>query len=58
MKLKETIALQKLKKQAVVIEQLVILAVSTSPITRADDGMYLNSVFYLKAVDTVGNYSK
>ncbi|XP_033639059.1 serine/arginine repetitive matrix protein 2-like [Asterias rubens] len=37
LKLKETIALQKLKKQAVVIEQLVILAVSTSPITRADD---------------------
>ncbi|XP_022091870.1 uncharacterized protein LOC110979963 [Acanthaster planci] len=37
LKLKETIALQKLKKQAVIIEQLVVLSVSSTPITRADD---------------------
>ncbi|XP_038053349.1 serine/arginine repetitive matrix protein 2-like [Patiria miniata] len=37
LKLKETVALQKLKKQAVIIEQLLVLAVTSTPITRADD---------------------
>ena len=38
LKLKETIALDKLQKQAVIIEQLIVLAVSGIHVTSADEG--------------------